>query len=67
MKMNYTRILANYATNLKFEDLPKEAVEQAKLLTLHVIGVAIAGSQIKQGKDAIALAKEMGGKGNQQY
>jgi 2-methylcitrate dehydratase PrpD len=59
--MNYTRTLANYAANLKFEDLPREVVEQAKLLTLHVIGVAIAGSQLKQGKDAIALAKKMGG------
>ncbi len=58
--MNYTRTLANYATGLKYEDIPGKAVEQAKLLTLHVIGVSLAGSQIQQGKDAIALAEKMG-------
>jgi 2-methylcitrate dehydratase PrpD len=59
--MNYTRILAEYAAKLRYEDLPKEVIEQVKELTLHVLGVSLAGCQIRQGKDAIALAKDMGG------
>ena len=35
--MNYTRTLANYAVNLKYDDLPREVVEQAKLLEMEGI------------------------------
>jgi 2-methylcitrate dehydratase PrpD len=59
--MNYTNTLARYAVNLKYEDLPASVVEQVKFLTLQVIGVSLAGSVIRQGRDAISLAKEMGG------
>ena len=59
--MNYTTTLADYAVKLRYEDLPQEVVEQVKQLTLHVLGVSLAGCQTKQGKDAIALAKDMGG------
>ncbi len=59
--MNYTRTLAEYVAKLRYEDLPKEVIKQAKLLTLHVLGVSLAGCPLKQGKDAIALAKDMGG------
>jgi len=59
--MSYTKALAEYATKLRYEDIPKEVIEQAKLLTLHTLGVSLAGSSTKQGKDAIALAKVLGG------
>lgn len=59
--MNYSYQLAAYAHGLSFEDLPPEVVEQAKLLTLHVIGVSLAGRQTKQGSDAVRLALGMGG------
>ena len=59
--MEYTKKLVNYAVDLKYEDLPKEVVEQAKLLTLHTLGVSLAGSVTEQGKKAIALAKDMSG------
>ena len=59
--MSYTKSLAEYAVNLRYEDLPQEVIEQVKMLTLHVIGVSLAGCQIKQGREAIALAKDMGG------
>jgi len=61
MKMNYTKTLADYAVGLKYEDIPKEVVEQAKLLTLHTLGVALAACATKQGKEAIALAKAFSG------
>jgi 2-methylcitrate dehydratase PrpD len=59
--MDYTKTLAKYAVNLRYKDLPQAVVDQAKMLTLHVIGVSLAGCQIKQGKEAITLAKDMGG------
>lgn len=59
--MEYTKKLADYAVELHYEDLPKEAIEQAKLLTLHTIGVALASYPTAQAKKAIALAKDMGG------
>ena len=59
--MSYSHQLAAYALGLGFGDLPADVVEQAKLLTLHVIGVSLAGRQTKQGSDAVRLALEMGG------
>ena len=59
--MNYSHQLAAYTHDLRFADLPPEIVEQAKLLTLHVIGVSLAGRQTRQGRDAIRLALGMGG------
>ena len=60
--MSYTKNLAKYAVGLKYQDLPEEVVEQAKLLTLHTLGVALAASVTGQGKDAIALGKAFGGR-----
>ena len=40
--MQYTRLLGKYASELKYEDLPAEVIEQAKKITLHTIAVAIA-------------------------
>ena len=40
----YTEVLAKYMAGLKFEDLPKEAVEQAKLITLRILGGALEAS-----------------------
>ena len=38
----YTRILADYAAGLKYEELPADVVEQAKKIILHTIAVSIA-------------------------
>ena len=46
---------------MKFDHLPPEVVEQAKLLMLHVLGVSLAGTKVQQGKDAVLIAKELGG------
>ena len=56
-----TKTLADYAAKLKYEDLPGDVIDQAKLLTLHTLGVALAACPTEQGKRAIALAKDMGG------
>ena len=59
--MTYTKKLTDYAVDLKYEDLPEEVIHQAKLLTLHTLGVTLAACQSEQGKRAIALAKELSG------
>lgn len=59
--MSYSSKLAAYATQLKFSDLPAEVIQQAKLLTLHVLAVSLAGRETEQGGSAIALARGMGG------
>ena len=59
--MSYTETLANYCLNLKYEDLPEEVIEHAKKLTIHTINAALASYVTKQGKEAVALAKEFGG------
>jgi 2-methylcitrate dehydratase PrpD len=59
--MSYTKNLANYAVSIKYEDIPLEVIKQAKLLILHTLGVAIAGSSTTLGKKQIELAKNMSG------
>ena len=44
--MQYTRLLGKYASELKYEDLPAEVIEQAKKITLHTIAVAIASMNV---------------------
>ena len=38
---NETATLASYVANLKFEDIPPEVLERAKVLTLDFLGSAI--------------------------
>ena len=63
--LNYSSLLAGYAAQLKYEDLPEEVVTQAKLLTLHVLAVSLAGRETEQGQNAIKLARGMGGDGSE--
>ena len=58
--MSYTKVLADYAVKLKYEDLPKEVIQQVKLLTLHTVGVALASYPMEQAKKTLALAKSWG-------
>ena len=59
--MSITRELANFAVNLKFEDLPENVVTQAKLNILNIIGKALAGYKVSLAETYINLAKGMGG------
>lgn len=58
--MSYTKDLANYAANVKFEDLPAQVVEQARHITQHTVGVALAASTTDIGRRATAYGKDMG-------
>lgn len=58
---NYTKTLSEYFVNLKYEDIPAEVLERAKLLTLHALGVSLAASKIKMAEDAALVAEAMNG------
>ena len=59
--MGATEILASYAADLKYDDLPEPVVTQAKRIILDTIGCMIGGVPLPLGKTIIELAQEMGG------
>ena len=60
--MEYTKLMAGYTADLKYEDLPQEVVEQAKLLTMQTLGAGLASYPTGQSQRAIAMTKAQGGK-----
>lgn len=54
-----TKQLSRYIVETTFDDIPPAVVERAKNLILHTIGVSLAALDLQQGKDALALAKEL--------
>lgn len=57
----YTQNLADYAVDIKFEKLPEEVIERAKMLTLHTLGVSLAAKPIELSDSAIKVAKAANG------
>lgn len=55
---NYTQILSEYIKNIKYEDLPPEVVERAKIIATQVIGVSLAAKGTPEADKAIELAKQ---------
>jgi 2-methylcitrate dehydratase PrpD len=60
---NSTEILSNFAAQLKFEDLPKQVVEQTKMFIADYIAAAFAGYRINVEVNSamLSLVDEMGG------
>jgi 2-methylcitrate dehydratase PrpD len=56
--LNITKTLANFVTTVQYEDLPTEAIDQAKLLILDCLGVAIAGTSSPVGQITVKLGRE---------
>ena len=52
-----TARLAAYTKNLKFEDLPPEVVERAKMINMHALAAALAASATDMSRRAIELGK----------
>lgn len=62
----YTQKLADYAVDLKYENIPEEVIERAKMLTLHTLGVALAAKPIELSDSAVKIAEAAnGGKGGE--
>lgn len=57
----YTQKLADYAVDLKYENIPQDVIERAKLLTLHTLGVGLAAKPIQLSKAAVEIAKAANG------
>ena len=57
---NLTGILAQYGAELRFEDLPDEVVEHAKLLILDTVGVGLWGSTLAWGDMVARLVRDFG-------
>jgi 2-methylcitrate dehydratase PrpD len=63
VEMNYTEMMARYAANLKYEDIPKETIDLVKILILDFISCAYGGVQTESGRIAAEFAREFSEKG----
>lgn len=61
MKDWYTKKLAEYAVNSRFEDYPIEVIERVKVLILDLIGCMFGGCQTSLGKAIVTPLTSMGG------
>ena len=61
-KVGVTRVLASYAKNIEYDQLPVEAVQHLKICILDSIGCGLFGSTLPWGKIIIEFAKKMNGK-----
>lgn len=59
--MTVTRALAEFASTLRYEDLPGEVVREAKRLVLDTIGCGLGGHAVEKGQIAVKLAQRQGG------
>src|SRR5258706_9959043 len=59
--LDYTRHLAQFATQLQYCDLPPSVIEKAKEIALHAWGVQWAGSTLPWSKTAYRYVQRQGG------
>ena len=59
--MSVTRTLASYLSNIKYDDLPPEVVEKAKLAIFDTLGNMIGGYPLSLSTTFLELAKDLGG------
>lgn len=57
----YSRGLAEHLEALRFEDIPEEAITEAKLITLHTIAASIAAWPVDQTRKTIDMVQRRGG------
>lgn len=59
--MTYSRKLADFLAGLRFGDIPQDAIDQVKKITLHVIGASIGALPIDQTQKVIGYTQSVGG------
>ena len=59
----YAEQYADFALNLKYEDIPADVRERAKYLILDSIGCAMASTRYPFSANILAGLKELGGEG----
>ena len=57
----YTQELSEYAVNLKYEDIPPEVIERAKMIMLQTIGVSLAAKDTEISRKIRKMAVEANG------
>lgn len=60
--MSLTRTLAEHVISTRFQDLPAEAVVQAKRAILDTVGVGLAGSREPAARIVAEIVQELGGR-----
>lgn len=61
VKTNYTEILSEFTANLKYEDIPVEVRERAKLIAMQTVGVSLATKGTSVAERCVTLGKFTGG------
>lgn len=64
VKTNYTEKLSEYVAQLKYEDIPAEVIERAKIFITHAIGCSLAAAPMRTTQMAAEMAREIGGEGS---
>lgn len=62
---DYTRKLAKYLADLRYEEIPPEVVQRAKCLTMHCVGAALAAHDMKPALSAVSTGRHIAGGGNE--
>ena len=57
----YTQELSEYAEKLKYEDIPAEVIERAKMILMQTIGVTLGAKDTPIAAKAIRMADEANG------
>lgn len=63
MERTLIAVLAEYASSLRYEDIPEEVIEKAKICLLDFLGMAVGGYEMEVSKVAIRTAKLLGAPG----
>ena len=57
----YTKILSDFTANLRYEDIPPEVLERAKMVMLQTVGVALAAKASPEAHKIIETARDANG------
>ena len=60
---NYTQGLADFISNLRYEDIPADVIDRAKKLTMHTVGATLAAKDLPCFKRALSTARDTMGRG----
>ncbi|MBI2858005.1 MAG: MmgE/PrpD family protein [Chloroflexi bacterium] len=61
-KVSYTRVLSDFASGQRYDDLPAEVVEAAKRILLDTIGCAAGSYRFARQQMLLDVARELGGR-----
>ena len=57
----YTQTLSEYTENLKYEDIPADVVERAKMIMLQTVGAALAAKGTPIAEKVCRMSEEANG------